>query len=454
MNRLRWAFLITGVLAAIAPSPAPAQNLTLRQAIDHALGGNPQAASARADVKAAGAAAGQARTALLPQINFFEDISRGDDPVYVFGTKLRQQRFTQTDFSLSSLNRPSPVNNFATRFAGQWRLFDGWATEDRMRAAQWGATSAEQMSGAVNQQIVFQVVEAYQAVLYAQRQVDVAQREEQTAEALLHDAQAHVKAGLAVNSDLLAAQVNFAERQQEQIAAEGGEATAWAELEAAMGVPNAEPSAPRPTLQALKAKSFPEGVLAEDIAAGLKARPDLQALRSATEAQHAADRAAKADLLPQIGAYGNWEMDRQTFAGSGGDNWVAGIQLSLDILPLAKRTRLRQEQAAQEKAEAQEQAAELQIRLTVERAYTGHRTAERMAATAGAAMDQSTESLRILRNRYNAGLATMTDLLRAGDAQRQSQNDYWRAVYGNTVSYAALLYATGRLTPDTAETLQ
>ncbi len=77
-----------------------------------------------------------------------------------------------------------------------------------------------------------------------------------------------------------------------------------------------------------------------------------------------------------------------------------------------------------------------------------------MVATAHASMDQSTEGLRILRNRYQAGLATMTDLLRAEDLERQSQNDYWRAAYGNTVAYAGLLYATGQLTPDSAETLQ
>lgn len=454
MSRLRRIFLITGGLLAVAPATVPAQTLTLRQAIDRALGRNPQAASARADEQQAQATAGLAGTALLPQINFAEDISRGDDPVYVFGTELRQQQFTQADFSLNSLNRPTPIGNFATRFAGQWRLFDGWASEDRMHAAQLGAKSAEQMSGAVNQGIVLQVVQAYQAVLYAQRQADIAQHEEQTAAALLHDAQAHVKAGLAVNSDLLAAQVNLAERQQERIAAEGGEDTAWEELETAMGATSTEALAPRPALQPLAAENFPDGVLADDIAAGLKARPDLQALRSAADAQQSGLRAAKADFLPQIVTYGDWEMDRQTFAGNGGDNWVAGVALSLDILPLAKRARLRQEQAAQQKAEAQEQLAALQIRLAVERAYTGHQTAERMVATAHAAVDQSTESLRILRNRYNAGLATMTDLLRAEDAQRQSQNDYWRAVYGNTVSYAALLYATGQLTPDAAETLQ
>ena len=454
MSRLRWIVLITGVLLAVAATAARAQTLTLRQAVDRALGHNPQGAIAKADVQSASASASLAKTALLPQLNFAEDISRGDDPVYVFGTKLRQQRFAQADFSLNSLNRPAPVGDFVTKFTGQWRLFDGWATENRISAAKLGVKSAEKMSGSVDQGIVFQVVQAYQAVLYAQRQIEIAQSAEHTAEALLHDAQAHVKAGLAVDSDLLAAQVDLAQRQQERIAAEGALDDAWAELETAMGAASGEFTGTRPTLQPLEPKDFPAGVLAEEIAAGLKARPDLQALRSATQAQQSAARAARADFLPQIGAYGNWEMDRQTFAGDGGNNWVAGVQLSLDILPIGKRARLHQEQAAQQKAEAQEQAAQLQTRMAVERAYTGHQTAARMVETARAAMEQSAESLRILRNRYNAGLSTMTDLLRAEDAQRQSQNNYWHAVYGNTVSYAALLYATGRLTPDSAETLQ
>ena len=51
-------------------------------------------------------------------------------------------------------------------------------------------------------------------------------------------------------------------------------------------------------------------------------------------------------------------------------------------------------------------------------------------------MDQSAESLRILKNRYDAGLATITDLLRAEDAERQSQSNYWHAVYGNAMAYA------------------
>lgn len=450
MNPVRWKYQLVFPLLALVTAGGSAQTFTLRQAIDRALGENPAAAAAKADAAAADAGIAEARAALLPQLNFAEDLSRGDDSVYVFGTKLRQQRFTQSDFVLDSLNRPTPVGNFATGFSGQWKLFDGWATEDRLHSAHVAERSAQQTGGAVNQAIVLEVVEAYQAVLYAQRQMDLAQRHVDTAQALLHDAETRVNAGLAIDSDELAAQVNLAERQQERIAAEGDFDTAWAELEAVMGGTMTQ----RPQLQPLDAKSFPDSVLAEDVAAALRARPDLQALRSRTAAQQKAVSAARADFLPQISSYGNWETDRQTFAGSGGDNWVAGVRLDVSILPLGTRARLRKEQALRQKSEALEQTAELQIRLAVERAFTGHQTAERMAATAHAALQQSTEGLRILRNRYNAGLATMTDLLRAEDAERQSQNDYWRAAYGNTVAYAQLLYATGQLTPDSAEALQ
>lgn len=450
MNRLRWKYQIVFLLPALVTAGGSAQTLTLRQAIDRALGENPAAAAAKADVAAADAGIAQARTAFLPQLNFAEDLSRGNDPVYVFGTRLRQQRFTQSDFALNSLNRPTPVGNFATRLSGQWKLFDGWATQDRLHSAKLTGHSAQQARMAVNQGIVLQVVQGYQSVLYAERQMDLSQRQVDTAQALLHDAEGRVKAGLAIDSDQLAAQVNLAERQQEQIAAEGDLETAWAALESAMGGTMPQ----RPQLQPLDAKSFPNGVLADNIAAALKVRPDLQALRSAATAQQKAVSAARAGFLPQISAYGNWETDRESFAGSGGNNWAAGVRLDLDILPLGTRARLRGEQAQRQKSEAQEQTAELQIRLAVERAFTGHQTAERMVATAQAAMQQSTEGLRILRNRYNAGLATMTDLLRAEDAERQSQNDYWRSAYGNAVAYAQLLYATGQLTPDSAEVLQ
>jgi outer membrane protein TolC len=434
-----------GRLAAGAQQP-----LTLRQAINEALGQNPEAAIARAGNLDANLAAGMARTQLLPQLGFTEDISRGNDPVYAFGTRLRQRQFTQADFALSALNFPQPIGNFSTRFSGQWVAFDSFKTQKQIHRADLFKESASSSANAVDQRIVFSVVAAYQQVLYAQREIDVAQHEQETAAALLNSVDEHVKAGLAVESDRMSAQVNVAARREELIAAQGDLELAWASLREAMGAPDLKSSELKP----IEPHVFPQGALDEEMAKAAKARPDLTALGLAQSAQASAVGAAKSDFGPRVSAYGNWEEDRTSFAGSGGNNWVAGVQISVDILPIGKRAQLARESAAKQKIDAQVAATEQHLRLEVSQAHIHRQTAASQLETARAAMDQAAESLRILKNRYGAGLATITDLLRAEDAERQSQSNYWHAVYGNAMAYSELLYATGNLTPDAAEELQ
>ncbi len=167
-------------VATVAQEP-----LTLRQAINQALGQSPEAAMARAGNQEAKSAATLARTQLLPQLNFTEDISRGDDPVYAFGTRLRQRQFTQADFALNALNCPQPIGNFSSRFSGSWTAFDSFKTQREIHRADLFRKSASSSAKAVDQQIVLRVVGAYQSVLYAQREIDVAQHEQETAAALL-----------------------------------------------------------------------------------------------------------------------------------------------------------------------------------------------------------------------------------------------------------------------------
>jgi len=424
--------------------------LTLRQAIDEALGQSPQAAIARADLSDTKAAAAMARTQLLPQLNFTEDISRGNDPVYAFGTRLRQRQFTQADFALNALNFPQPIGNFSTRFSGSWMGFDSFKTQREIRRADLFKEGASSSAKLVDQQIVFRVVGAYQSVLYAQREIDVAQHEQDTAAALLTSVEDHVKAGLAVESDRMSAQVNVAARKQELIAAEGDLELAWAELREAMGTPELKAFELKP----IETHTFPQLPLEQEMATAAKTRPDLTAMRQVQSAQASAVGAARSEFGPRVSAYGNWEEDRTSFVGSGGNNWVAGVQISVDILPLAKRSQLARESAAKQKIDAQLAASQLHVRTEVNQAHIHRQTAELSLETAHAAMDQSAESLRVLKNRYGAGLATITDLLRAEDAERQSQSNFWHAVYGNAMAYSELLYATGALTPNAAEELQ
>ena len=434
-----------GRLAAGAQEP-----LTLRQAITAALGQSPEAAITHADSRDAKLAASMARNQLLPQLALTEDISRGNDPVYAFGTRLRQRQFTQADFALNALNFPQPIGNFSTRFSGQWVAFDSFKTQKEIHRADLFKQSATSSAKAVDQQIVFRVVGAYQQVLYAQREIAVTQHEQETAAALEHSVDEHVKAGLAVESDRMSAQVNTAARKAELIAAQGDLELAWAVLREAMGAPDLKAV----DLKPIEPHAFLQGVLEEEMATAQKTRPDLLALGQAQSAQASAVGAAKSDFGPRVSTYGSWEEDRTSFAGSGGNNWVAGVQINVDILPFSKRAQLARESAAKQKIDAQVAATEQHLRLEVSQAHIHRQTAALQLETARAAMDQSAESLRILKNRYSAGLATITDLLRAEDAERQSQSNYWHAVYGNAMAYSELLYATGTLTPDAAEDLQ
>ena len=437
--------LSIGSVVASAQGP-----FTLREAIQQALRQNPDGDAARANMQEAKAGVSLARTQLLPQVNFTEDMTRGDDPVYVFGTKLRQHRFTQTDFDINSLNQPDPVANFASRFSGSWMAFDSLRTLKMIRGADLMQASAAASARAVDQKIVFGAVQAYQAVLFAERQVEVAQRELETAEALLSSVEDRVKAGLAVESDSMSAQVSEASARQGLIAAQGELDLAWAQLRVAVGAPDLAQS----KLQAIERKDFPEGTLDQELQTAAKNRPDLAALGQAQSAQSIAVSAAKWGYGPRVSAYGSWEDDRPSFADPGGQGWVAGVQIGIDILPFSKHAQVARETATKTRVDAQVNSYQQVVRLQVSQAHIHLRTAKQSLDTAKAAVDQSTESLRILKNRYSAGLATITDLLRGEDAERQAQANYWSAVYGNALAYAGVLFATGTLTPDAAEELQ
>jgi outer membrane protein len=371
-----------------------------------------------------------------------ENVTRGNDPVYAFGTKLRQQVFQASDFDLTSLNHPEPITNFSTSISGRWMAFDSLRTHFQIRRASFLRQSAELSASRSSQEVIFNTLSAYESVLVASREVEVAQHALSTAQALYELSRQRVAAGLAVESDELSAQVNLAQRRQDLIQAEGSRQTAWAELEAAVGV--SLPLGPK-ALEQLTEHAFASSALEKEIDEAFKSRTDLNSLAQQIAAQRAAVQSAKFAFGPRVDAFGSWQTDRHSFTGEGGSGWTVGAELRVDLLPIEKRSQLQAERASLIRAQAAEEAARNMVRVEVSRAYFGHASASKMLDVARASMAQATESLRILRNRYDAGLVSVTEVLRAEDAERQSHNGYWQAVYRNDLSFAALRLATGTL---------
>lgn len=441
--------LLTGLLlsqAAIAQQAAEASQLTLRRAVEIALEKNPERKAALADTKAASADVRFSRSALMPRLTFSEAATRGNDPVYVFGTRLRQQRFTATDFALNRLNTPLPIGNFATRVGGTWTLFDSFASWRQISRARLMDQAAGHQLARTEQEIEYRVIAAYYNVLLAGKQLELAEQAVQTAQSIADQSQSRFDAGLAVESDRLSARVRLASRQQELIRARNDLSLAQAELNTAMGVPIEPSFAPA---EALTDRTLPSPNISDLEQSALQRRPDLKRIESEQAAQAQSVAIAKSSFGPRLNAFGNWELDNPTFvAGGGGNNWTAGVELQIDLFQGgAKRAQLSRERAISEKAEAMKQAFSDRVRLEVRRAWYDFDASRRQVEVAHAAIEQAQESLRIDRNRYDSGLTTITDLLGVEDAARATQVDYWQSVYRLQVSYAGLELASGTLGP-------
>ena len=425
-------------------SPPEASAVSLQQAASIALEKNPLRKAALADSKAASAGVREAQSFVMPHVSFSELASRGNDPVYVFGSKLRQQRFSANDFALHQLNTPLPFSNFTTRLGGTWNLFDSFAS--------WhGITRAKEMNTAVahqlertDQEILFRVVQSYYGVLLAGKQLEVAEQAEKTAKSIMERSQVRFDTGLVVESDLLSAKVRLASREQELIRARNNLALARAQLNTAMGVPADSLYQPA---DSLADRALAVAPLADQERQALTTRPDLKRIEAQQSAQELSLAIAKSSFGPRLNAFAGWEMDNPTFlAGGGGNNWLGGIELQIDLFQGgAKRAALSRERAVAEKIAALKQAANDAVRLEVRQAYYDQDSSRQQVEVARAAISQAQESLRINQDRYDSGLLTITDLLGAEEAARRSQADYWQALYQFHISFASLELASGTL---------
>jgi outer membrane protein TolC len=420
--------------------------LTLQQAVSISLEKNPERKAAMADIKAASADVKEARSFLLPHVTFSETATRGNDPVYVFGSELRQQRFTTADFALNALNTPTPFGNFATRFGGTWNLFDSFGSWQAVNRAERVKDATGHQLERTNQEIIFRVVDSYYGVLLARKQLEVAEQSMKTAQAILNQSKDRFESGVVVESDYLSAQVRLATRKQELIRAQNNLALARAQLSTTMGLSTETEFDPADTLAE---RTLPTTSLEEAEKQAMEMRPDLKRVRSEEAAQQQSVSIAKSAFGPRVNAFANWEADNPTFvAGGGGNNWLAGIEVRFDLFEGgAKRAQLSHEQAMQEKIVAAKEMASDAVRLEVRHAYYDVDAARQQIEVARATIAEAQESLRINQNRYDSGLSTIADLMAAEEAARRTQMDYWEAVYRYHTGYANLELASGTLNP-------
>ncbi len=434
------------VLLVLSSIPIKAQErLTLSAAMVRALASNPDLA-----VDAPGQAAARlefkaAKAGYLPRLDFEQSYLAGNNPVFVFGTLLSQQRFTAGNFALPALNSPSAIDNLQTRATLQQTIWDFGRTKDRRDQARLGMEMADQQNQDHRRQILFAVYDSYYAASLAHSALETARLAVRSAEAIESQAKARVDSGLAVEADLLRSRSYASLAKQQEIQAQGQLENAIAQLNRLMGNPLGSAIGETAVLTSAAIALPSEEVLLSE---QKRLRPDYQNLLRELQQAEIAVRSRQKEFLPVVTGYSTWEADNPSLKDYGGNNWAAGLTLRWNLF--AGGADAAQRDAALQRLEQKRRqiaAMESAMALEIRRAMIQYRTAEQQVLAAQAAEAQSEEGLRILRNRYDAGLATMTDLLSAEAARSNARTNMAEANYRHRLSYAQIEYTAGILSP-------
>jgi outer membrane protein TolC len=355
---------------------------------------------------------------------------------------LEQARFTQQNFQLSALNNPNPLSNFRTALTVRQMLFDQLQTYTRVSQARLGKQQADLQKAMVEQQVRFEAIRTYYGILVAHAKKGVAEEAVKMAESDVKRTRDRFQSGLAVQSDLLAAEVQLGEFRQQQIDAEGDVAIAYAALNTVLGLPV---DTSQKVIGELTDKQFEISPKEELIRLALFHRPDYIRSGYGIQLNKEGVAGAKREYLPRLDLFGNYGMSGKDLS-SGSSDYTIGASLTLHIFDAGRHARISKARAAESMATAEQEHLASQIRLEVVRAYQQYVSARERLVVAGQVIDQATETHRIVQNRYREGLMTITEVLRAETALVRSRLNLVAARYDHYVSFAHVLLSVGRLT--------
>ncbi|MEH2042352.1 TolC family protein [Nostoc sp.] len=265
----------------------------------------------------------------------------------------------------------------------------------------------------------------YYNLQQADQQVRINQSAVTNAQASLRDTQAREQAGVGTRFDVLQAQVNLANAQQQLTNAISQQQIARRQLATLLSLSQSvEISASDPVQLA---GLWPQTV-EQSIVQAFQNRPELQQYLGQRNIYEQQRRQALSQLGPQVSLVGNYNLlDRYNDGVSITDGYSAGIQGNLTLFEGgAAKARADQSRANIGIAESQFATQRDQIRFDVEQYYAQLQSNLNNVQTSSVALNQAREALNLARLRFQAGVGTQTEVIDA-------ENDLTRAE-GNRVA--------------------
>ncbi|MDP2432390.1 MAG: TolC family protein [Pseudomonadota bacterium] len=420
---------------------ASAETLSLRQAAEVALNQNPELSISQARVAQAESGLKQADGARMPRVNVSLNATHTNDALSAFGLKLGQERISAADFNPATLNDPAAISNFNTRVEVTAPLYSGGQIGARQDEAQAQVRAAQAGDAAARQQVLLDVLRAYQGVHLARAYIQVTEQAKTAATEYVRVTGSLHKQGMAVKSDLLSARVNLENAKLNVSEARRQEATALDRLKLLLGRKlgddldvgaEAVPALPSGDAEALRVQAVAK-------------HPALQALREQVAAAQSATAAARGAKNPQVNVMARHDWNDRDL-GFGAASYTLGGTLSWNVFDGGhNNAAIDRAQAARLEQAARLRQAEEAIAFQVTEARRRALEAEERLAARGEAVKEAEEAQRLTRLRYENGVTTLVDVLSTQTQLDRARADLAQARNDLSVSRGQVLQAAGAL---------
>ena len=312
-------------------------------------------------------------------------------------------------------------------------LNDARAASLNEQAAKYGVRTARDL-------VVLVTVNLYLETVASASRVEMNHAQQETADALLKQAQDLKAAGLVAGIDVLRAQVQVQAQKLRSIAAENGYEKAKLQLARAIGLPVGQPFTltdripyapiPVPALDAVLARAF-------------EARADYLAAKSRVEAARASQKAATGSLLPSLHVDADYGAIGQTI-GNAHSTYTVAATLHVPIFEGGRATARRIEAAS----ELRQREAELadfhgRIEYEVRAALLDLRAADQQVQAAQSTVQLAGDELTQARDRFAAGVASNLEVTQAQESVANASETYIEAIYLHNLAKAALARSLG-----------
>ena len=416
-----------GLLMALVATGTRAE--TLEDAWDSAINNNHQIKSAKADTSASEQQLQSAEGQRLPDLN----VSSGYTQFSETPTAKTQLGGQTTQFAMSQ------AGSVKAQAIASVPIFTSGRISHNIDAAEASlqAVQSNETTSVLN--IKMQVAEAYITVLRMESALQVAQSHVDTLGLHMKDVNNLFDQGMVARNDVLAANVELANAQQLVVQANNQLDISRAHYNQLLD---------RNLADAVKLThqfpEIPQGSLIELSSAAIKQRPELVALAQQIESLGQQAQSVKAGLLPQVAINGGYQYQENRYQAFQG-LWMANIGMEWKLFDGSSSHR--SDAISRQAMSLKEQRDDLSsmIGLQVRQAWLDIQESQKRIAVTQQAIAQADENLKVTTDRYQQGLSTNTDLLKAEDLRTTTHVNLNNATYDSALATLHLRRALGVL---------